>query len=133
MFASHRSCMKRPIVPCKGTQDSLGFGIPFGFQVMIPDLCRWNLDSEFPSLVVLQTQDSGSSGKTLEDSGFQTQKFAGFRNSLHGARQCHIVLEKLSQFKSFMFLFICSRGTSLVSYACMLVLVRASHLLSETE
>ena len=40
---------------------------------MIPDLCRWNLDSEFPSLVVFQTQDSGSLGKTLEDSGFQTQ------------------------------------------------------------
>ena len=92
-------------------------GIPFGFQVMIPDLCRWNLDSEFPSLVVFQTQDSGSLGKTLEDSGFQTQKSAGFRNSLHGARQCHIVLEKLSQFKSFLFLFLCSRGTSLVSYA----------------
>ena len=73
-------------------------GITFGFQVMIPDLCRWNLDSEFPSLVVFQTQDSGSLGKTLEDSGFQTQKSAGFRNSLHGARQCHIVLEKLSQF-----------------------------------
>ena len=90
---------------------------------MIPDLCRWNLDSEFPSLVVFETQDSGSSGKTLEDSGFQTQKFAGFRNSLHGARQCHIVLAKLSQFKSFLFLFLCSRGTSLVpcAYACTCV------------
>ena len=87
---------------------------------MIPDLCRWNLYSEFPSLVVFQSQDSGSSGKTLEDSGFQTQKFAGVRNSLHGARQCHIVLAKLSQFKSFLFLFLCSCGTSLVpcAYAC---------------
>ena len=92
-------------------------GIPFAFRVMMPDLCRWNLDSEFPSLVVFQTKDSGSSGKTLEDSGFQTQKFAGFRNPLHGARQCHIVLAKLSQFKSFLFLCLCFRGTDLVPYA----------------
>ena len=51
-----------------------------GLQVLVSSLCQWNLDSEFQTLVRFQAvliPDSIS--KIFLHSGFQKQKFPGFR------------------------------------------------------
>ena len=71
--------------PCKGIQDTLPDSIYW-----IPDLFQWNLDSGFELLVgfriptpvfrIPRPRIPDSTRKNFQDSGFQMQKFPGFRN-----------------------------------------------------
>ena len=79
--------------PCKGIQDSLGFWIPrHGLRIpgtgFIP--CQWDLVFEFQSIMgfritwavfrIPESRIPDSTSKIFPDSGFQKQKFIGFRN-----------------------------------------------------